>query len=205
MTDMSTTDMRVKILHRRSFLFTAAIFFTVAAIAILPGCNALNTANALLGNQVAFTAPQLQAYLDRHYPQHYDQLGGLLKLSVSNPQVAIPPDSTRLHLDFDVGIDGLGMRSDRPAGHIAVTSGLRYDVASNALYLEEPELESAELPLIGSRMNATGRELINGWLRDYARSEPVYRLDKDMMDTLGSRRIAGTLIQNGRVVIKLDR
>jgi Protein of unknown function (DUF1439) len=200
MTDMSTPNAR-----RRSFLFTAAILVALAAIAILPGCNTLNTATALLSNQVAFTAPQLQAYLDRHYPQQYDQLGGLLKLSVSNPQIAIPPDSTRLHLDFDVGIDGLGMRSDRPAGHIAVISGLRYDVASNALYLEEPELESAELPLIGSRMNATGRDLINGWLRDYARSEPVYRLDKEMLDTLGSRRIAGTLIQNGRVVIKLDK
>lgn len=194
------TDMR-----RRFALRSAALLVAVAAISILSGCGALNTANALLGNQVAFTAPQLQAYLDRHYPQQYDQLGGLLKLSVSNPQVAIPPDSTRLHLDFDVGIDGLGMRSDKPAGHIAVTSGLRYDVAGNALYLEEPELESAELPLIGSRMNATGRELINGWLRDYARSEPVYKLDRDMLDTLGSRRIAGTLIQNGRVVIKLDK
>jgi hypothetical protein len=197
---MHMTDMR-----RRFALRSAALLVTVAAIATLAGCGALNTANALLGNQVAFTAPQLQAYLDRHYPQQYDQLGGLLKLSVSNPQVAIPPDSTRLHLDFDVGIDGLGMRSDKPAGHIAVTSGLRYDVASNALYLEEPELESAELPLIGSRMNATGRDLINGWLRDYARSEPVYKLDRDMLDTLGSRRIAGTLIQDGRVVIKLDK
>lgn len=204
MTDMST-PVSTTITRRRSFLFTAAMLVALAAIAILPGCNTLNTATALLSNQVAFTAPQLQAYLDRHYPQQYDQLGGLLKLSVSNPQIAIPPDSTRLHLDFDVGIDGLGMRSDRPAGHIAVTSGLRYDVASNALYLEEPELESAELPLIGSRMNATGRDLINGWLRDYARSEPVYRLDKEMLDTLGSRRIAGTLIQNGRVVIKLDK
>jgi Protein of unknown function (DUF1439) len=203
MTDMST-PVSTTITRRRSFLFTAAILVALAAIAILPGCNTLNTATALLSNQVAFTAPQLQTYLDRHFPQQYDQLGGLLKLSVSNPQVAIPPDSTRLHLDFDVGIDGLGMRSDRPAGHIAVTSGLRYDVASNALYLEEPELESAELPLIGSRMNATGRDLINGWLRDYARSEPVYRLDKEMLDTLGSRQIAGTLIQNGRVVIKLE-
>lgn len=188
--------------RRRSFLRSATI---LAVVATVSGCGALNTASALLSNQVAFTAPQLQAYLDRHYPRQYDQLGGLLKLNVSNPQVAIPPDSNRLHLDFDVGIDGLGMRSDKPAGHIAVTSALRYDVDSNALYLEEPELESAELPLIGSRMNATGRDLINGWLRDYARSEPVYKLDQDMLDTLGSRRISGTLIQNGRVVIKLDK
>jgi len=199
---MSMTNNSMTNTRRRAFLRSAAL---LAGVAALSGCGAIKTASALLNHQVAFTAPQLQAYLDRRYPQQYDQLGGLLKLSVTNPQVAIPPDSTRLHLDFDVGIDGLGMRSDKPAGHIAVTSGLRYDVASNALYLEEPELESAELPLIGSRMNATGRDLINGWLRDYARSEPVYKLDQAMLETLGSRRIAGTLIQNGRVVIKLDQ
>ena len=159
----------------------------------------------MLLNQVSFTPAQLQAHLDKHYPRQYDQLGGLVSLSVMNPKVAIPPDSTRLHLDFDIGIDGLGMRSDRPAGHIALTSGLRYDPRSNALYMEEPTLESAELPLLGSRMNATGRDLINGWLRDYARAEPVYKLDPDMQKKLGERRIAGTLIRNERVVIELDR
>lgn len=188
--------------RRRTFLRTTAL---LAVAATLSGCAALQTANALLGNQVSFNAAQLQAYLDRHYPRQYDQLGGLVKLSVLNPQLAIPENSTRLHLDFDVGLDGLGMRGDKPAGHFALTSGLRYDPRSNALYLEEPELESADLPLVGGRMNATGRDLINGWLRDYARKEPVYRLDADLLDKLGERRVAGTLIQDGRVVIKLDR
>lgn len=188
--------------RRRSFLRIAAF---AATATLLAGCAALDTAQALLGNQVAFTAPQLQAQLDRHYPRRYEQLGGLVELTVMNPRIALPEHSTRLHLDFDVGVDGLGLRSDRTAGHFAITSGLRYDTRANALYLEEPELESAELPLLGGRMNATGRDLINGWLRDYARSEPVYRLDADLQDKLGSRQVAGTLIQNGRVVIKLDR
>lgn len=188
--------------RRRTFLRIAAL---AATSTLLAGCAALDTAQALLGNQVAFTAPQLQAQLDRHYPRQYEQLGGLVELTVMNPRIALPEDSTRLHLDFDVGVDGLGLRSDRTAGHFAITSGLRYDTRANALYLEEPELESAELPLLGGRMNATGRDLINGWLRDYARSEPVYRLDADLQDKLGARQVAGTLIQNGRVVIKLDR
>jgi Protein of unknown function (DUF1439) len=188
--------------RRRSFLRFAAL---TAIAAILSACAALDTAQALLGNQVAFTAPQLQAQLDRHYPRQYEQLGGLVTLTVMNPRIALPGNSTRLHLDFDVGVDGLGLRSDRTAGHFAIVSGLRYDTRANALYLEEPELESAELPLLGGRMNATGRDLINGWLRDYARSEPVYRLDPDLQEKLGSRRVAGTLIQDGRVVIKLDR
>jgi hypothetical protein len=190
------------IARRRTLLRAALLLATTATLA---GCASLDTAKAVLLNQVSFTPAQLQAHLDKHYPRQYDQLGGLVTLSVMSPKVAIPPDSTRLHLDFDIGIEGLGLRSDRPAGHIALTSGLRYDPRSNALYMEEPTLESAELPLLGSRMNATGRDLINGWLRDYARAEPVYRLDPDMQKKLGERRIAGTLIRNERVVIELDR
>ncbi|MFD0726212.1 DUF1439 domain-containing protein [Lysobacter brunescens] len=190
------------IARRRTLLRAALLLATTATLA---ACGTLDTAKAVLLNQVSFTPAQLQAQLDKHYPRQYDQLGGLVTLSVMNPQVAIPPDSTRLHLDFDIGIEGLGMRSDRPAGHIALTSGLRYDPRSNALYMEEPTLESAELPLLGGRMNATGRDLINGWLRDYARAEPVYRLDAETREKLGERRIAGTLIRNQRVVIELDR
>lgn len=194
------------IARRRTLLRAALLLATGATLATtLAGCAGVDTAKAVLLNQVSFTPTQLQAQLDRHYPRQYEQLGGLVTLSVMHPRVAIPPDSTRLHLDFDIGIEGLGMRSDRPAGHIALTSGLRYDTRSNALYMEEPTLESAELPLLGSRMNATGRDLINGWLRDYARAEPVYKLDPDMQEKLGERRIAGTLIRNQRVVIELDR
>jgi hypothetical protein len=189
--------------HIRRALLRSAAFMTV--VLALSGCTALDTASALLGHQVSFSAAQLQRYLDQRQPRQYDQLGGLVSLNVTNPQLSIPPDSTRLHLDFDVGVDGFGMDGDKPAGHFAIVSGLRYDIRSHALYLEEPELESAELPLVGSRMNATGRDLINAWLRDYARNEPVYRLEQDTLEKLGSRRVAGTLIQNGRVVIKLDR
>ena len=187
---------------RRRFLLASA---TLVLSASLIGCAALDTAQALLGNQVAFSAAQLQTYLDRQYPRDYPQFGGLATLRVMNPRVAIPKTETRLHLDFDVGSDGLGLDGDSPAGHLALTSGLRYDARTSALYLDEPELESAELPVLGNRMNATGREFINGWLRDYARSEPVYRLDPDIKGKLGERRIAGTLVQDGRVVIKLDR
>lgn len=187
--------------HRRLLLRFAAIALTAG----LAGCAALDTAQALLGNQVAVSAAQLQTYLDRQYPRDYPQLGGLATLRVMNPRVAIPKDDTRLHVDFDVGIDGLGLDGDSPAGHFAVTSGLRYDTRTSALYLDAPELESAELPVLGNRMNATGREFINGWLRDYARSEPVYRVDPGLKAQLGERRIAGTLVQDGRIVIKLDR
>ncbi len=171
----------------------------------LAGCSTVEKVGAVITNRVVFDAADIQAYLDRQYPRDYKQFGGLASLRVLNPRVAIPETDSRLHLDFDVGIEGLGMRGEKPVGHFAVTSGLRYDSARQALYLEEPTLESAELPLLGGRMNATGRDLINGWLRDYARAEPVYTLDAEHLKALGSRRVAGTLIENGKIVIKLDR
>ncbi len=69
----------------------------------------------------------------------------------------MPIIRTRLHPDFDEGIDGLGMRGAQPVGYLAVTSGL------------------------------------------------LYRLDQRTLDKFGARSIAGTLIQNGRVVIELHR
>lgn len=184
----------------RAFLWTVALLVTAA---LLSGCQLSNA--ALFGNQISISEPQLQHYLDRHSPRVFEPPGDLVTLSVMNPEIALPRNGTRLHVDFDVGIDGLGMRSDRPAGHLAITSGLRYDTRDHALYLEKPELESAELPLVGNRMNARGRKLINDWLRAYARNEPVYRLERKDIEQLGSHRIAVTMIQNGRIVIKLDR
>jgi hypothetical protein len=183
----------------------APVIAFVCLLTALSGCATVDKVGAVITNRVAFDAEDIQAHLDREYPQDYEQLGGLASLRVLNPRVAIPEGQNRLHLDFDVGIEGLGMRGDKPVGHFAVTSGLRYDVTRKALYLEEPALESADLALLGGRMNSTGRDLINGWLRDYARAEPIYTLKEDDIKSLGSRRVAGTLIENGKVVIKLDR
>lgn len=191
-------------MRRLRSLLPSLALCALAALA-LAGCATVDKVGALVANRIAFDAEDLQAYLDRQYPRDYAQLGGLASLRILEPRVAIPEAGNALHLDFDVGIEGLGMRGEKPVGHFAVASGLRYDAARQAIYLEEPTLESADLPLLGGRMNATGRELINGWLRDYARADPVYRLSPEDLKALGSRRVAGTLIENGKIVIKLDR
>ena len=36
----------------------------------------------MLGNELNFTAPQLQAQLDRRFPRDYEKLGGLVTLRV---------------------------------------------------------------------------------------------------------------------------
>lgn len=180
---------------RRHFLIIAAM---VAGLA-LAGCSTLNAVTALLGNQVNFTAPQLQQSLNRNFPKHYDKLGGLVSMTLLNPRLSIPQGSNRLRLDFDVGLGALGSDSSRPNGHFALTSALRFDPGTRGLHLQDPTIEQVDVPALGGMMNSSARGLINTWLSDYAREEPVYRFD----NRLGSRRIDRTDIENGQVVVHL--
>jgi hypothetical protein len=171
---------------------------------VLAACSSLDAIGGLLGNQLAFTAPQLQGYLDKRFPRDYDKLGGLVTLTVLHPRLSIPQGSHRLRLDFDVGFGTLGRNSPSPAGHFAVASGLRFEPSTLGLHLDQPTLESVDVPTLGGAMNGTGRELINRWLADYARDEPVYRFDDSLVQRLGARRIGATTIDNGLVVVHLD-
>jgi hypothetical protein len=189
---------------RRRFLVTSTLG-TAAAVAslALAGCSTLNAVTALLGDQVNFTQPQLQHALNRNFPKHYDELGGLVSMTLLNPQLSIPQGSNRLRLDFDLGVGALGSDSSRPSGHFALTSALRYDTTTRGLHLQNPAIEQVNVPSLGGVMNSTARGLLNSWLADYARDEPVYRFDNSLLDRLGSRRVGRTDIENGQVVVHL--
>lgn len=184
----------------RRYFLTASM--ALAGLAMV-GCSTLNAVTALLGNQVNFTQPQLQQSLNRNFPKHYDKLGGLVSMTLLNPRLSIPQGSNRLRLDFDLGIGALGSDSSRPSGHFALSSALRYEPTTRGLHLQDPSIEQVNVPSLGGMMNTTARGLLNSWLADYARDEPVYRFDNSLLDRLGSRRIGRTDIENGQVVVHL--
>ena len=170
---------------------------------VLAACSTLGVVGALLGNQVNFTQPQLQSSLDRNFPKEYDKLGGLVSLTLMNPRLSIPQGSNRLRLDFDVGLGALGSDSSQARGRFALTSALRWDPTTRGLHLQDPAIESVDVPALGGMMNTTSRQLLNSWLSDYARDEPVYRFDNSLLDRIGARRIGSTEIENGQVVVNL--
>jgi hypothetical protein len=188
-------------MHLRRRFFIAAS--TTALACALAGCSTLDAVTALLGDRVNFTQPQLQQALNRNFPKHYDRLGGLVSMTLLNPRLSIPQGSNRLQLDFDLGIGALGSDSTRPSGHFALSSALRYDPGTRGLHLQEPTIEQVNVPALGGMMNTSTRGLLNTWLTDYARDEPVYRFDNSLLDRLGSRRIGRTDIENGQVVVHL--
>lgn len=174
----------------------------LASIVALAGC-ASRIGTALFGNEFAFATPELQQSLERRFPRDYEALGGLATVRLMNPRLSIPAGGGRLRVDFDVGLGGPGGAGDTPDGRIAVTSGLRYDPATRGLHLLDPSLEHVELDAFGGAMNDTARSALNRWLVDYARDEPIHRFDDSLLERIGARRISGTRIEPGRVVIQL--
>ena len=46
--------------------------------------------------------------------------------------------------------------------------------------------------------------MLNSWLLDYAREEPVYRLDDTTLGRMASRRIQRVDIDPGTITLRLD-
>jgi len=171
----------------------------LAASGLLASCATLQTVAGLLNNQLVLGPSQLQAQLDRRFPRDYDQ--GMVTLVLLNPRLSIPAGDNRLRLDMDIGFRGLGSDGSSPVGRFAVASGIRFDARTRGLHLADPSLEAIEIPRLGGALNSTGRDLVNRWLRDYARDEPVYTLDDVYARLRPGQTVTSTTIANGRVVV----
>ena len=172
------------------------------SVLLLAACSSIGT-SVLLGRDIAFTTPQLQAQLDRKFPRDYHKLGGLLSFSLLNPALSLPGGG-RLHLEFDIGMGGPGASPRTPSGHFAIESGLRFDPGTRGLHMDQPEIVSVDVPAMGGVMNDNARTLLNGWLLDYARQEPIYRLDDSTIGRMAARKIERVDIDPGTVTIRLD-
>ena len=80
----------------------------------------------------------------------------------------------------------------------------RYSCGTRGLHLDNPEIVSVDVPALGGVMNDTARSLLNSWLLDYAREEPVYRLDDDTFGRIAARRIDRVAIESGLITLHLD-
>ncbi len=179
-----------------------ALVFILVLIGLLAGCSSLGS-SLLLGRDIHFTAPQLQAQLDRTFPRDYRKLGGLVSISLLNPRLSLPGGG-RLQLEFDIGMTGMGSGSRDPSGHFLVESGLRFDAGTHGLHMDNPKIVNINVPALGGVMNGTARGMLNSWLLDFARAEPVYRLDDSTFGRIATKRIERVDIDTGVITLKLD-
>ncbi len=181
-----------------------SLFLFATLLWLLAGCSSLNAVSGYFGNQISFTEPQIQRRLDRSFPRQFDQLGGLVTATLSRPRLSLGEGDERLRLDFDIAVEAIGA-GNVASGQFALASGLRYDPATRGLHLDQPEILRVDLPGAGNLMKGGTRGLLNALLSEYAREEPVYRIDNDVLDRLPrGKRIGQTLIENQRIVVTLD-
>lgn len=166
--------------------------------------TACSTVALLAGDSLTFSQQQIQQRLADKFPRDYSRLGGLVTVRLMNPRLSIPAGQDRLRMDLDVALGALGSPAQVPDGSLTLTSALRYDPATRGLHLAQPRIEDARLARVGAdRMNENVRTALNDWLAEWAREEPVYRLDNNVIGRIGARRIQGTTIGDGRVVVHL--
>ena len=178
-------------------------FCKTIALALLLACSGNFSAQAA-DNEFRIAAPQVQQYLGAAFPRQYDALGGLFTLTARDPEISIPPAGQRLQMAFSASASS-GGGDDTAVGRIHLSSGLRYDSASYALYLDQPTVDEVQPASAAHRVDEQTRLLLNLWLADYAKKEPLYRLDPAMVSTLGGLQVESASIDNGNIVVRFNQ
>lgn len=155
-------------------------------------------------NEFKVAAPQIQQYLDTAFPREYDALGGLFTLTASDPTVTIPQTGERLQMAFSADASSPGGKAT-PVGRIHMSSGLRYDPQAYALYLDQPTVDDVQPASAGHRVDEQTRMLLNLWLSDYAKKEPLYKLDPAMVASIGTLQVESAHIEKGNIVVRLNQ
>lgn len=184
----------------------ALAFALAASVAAMPFPALLSAQEATVqttADGFAVGPQQLQSAAESQFPREESLLGGLAELTFSKPAVAIPTPGDRIQLDLDYALSlKLDGREDR--GRLRVASGLRYDPGTRGLHLQNPEVLDVKSASGAGQIDAQTRSLISALLQDYAKDEPLYRLDAEMLaqvpGTLGADAIR---IENGQVRLKL--
>lgn len=192
-----------KRLRRSRRALALALAATVATLPFPALVSAQEPAIQQTADGFAVGASQLQAAAVSQFPRTESLLGGLAELTFRQPAVAIPVPGNRIQLDLDYALES-SLQQSHEQGRLRVLSGLRYDPAGRGLHLSNPEVVSVRGKSGDERVDEQTRGLINALLQDYAKDEPLYRLDAET-----AAQIPGTLtadairIENGQVHLKL--
>lgn len=156
-------------------------------------------------DSVTVTPEQLQSAVEQGFPRKEEWLGGVATLTLSRPRIAIPLHQDRIQLDLDYRID-LSLEGRQESGQLRVASGLRYDPATRGLHLQNPELLELRDASREPAVDEQTRGLLNALMQDYAKDQPVYRLDAVQLAQIPGNPGADAIhIEGGQVHLRLAR
>lgn len=172
------------------------------AVALVAMATTAHAAPQVNGQQLTVGAADVQQYLDGSFPRTQKALGGLLALTVSQPRLTLPQGS-RLDLAFNLAMAAGG--SSMPVGNVQISSGLRYNPQTQGFHLEQPTVDQFQPAMAGGELDSSTRSLLNSWLADYARREPIYRIDPAIAKVMGALQVQSVGIENGRIAVNFNQ
>jgi hypothetical protein len=180
----------------RAFQLSALTALAVATASVA-------AAPQIHGHDVSVQAGDVQQYLTGHFPQTHNALGGLIALTVSDPQLSLPPGD-RLHMAFDLAVATAG-GAPSPVGHVSLSSALRYDTAKQGFFLDQPAIEDFKPAHAGARIDGQTRQLVDMWLADYARKQPIYKIEPSLAAVMGAVQVQSASVRDGRLVVTFNQ
>lgn len=174
-----------------------------ACTVLIAAAIGAQAAPTVAGRQLSVGAPDVQQYLDSSFPRTQDALGGLIAMTMSHPQLTLP-QGNRLDLGFDVAMATAGSTAT-PLGKVKLSSGLRYDAQTQGFHLEQPTVDDFTPASTGGKLDSRTRSLLNAWLTDYARREPIYKIDPAVASVLGTLQVQSAQVENGKLVVTFNQ
>lgn len=174
-----------------------------ACTVLIAAAVGAQAAPSVSGRQLSVGASDVQQYLDGSFPRTQDALGGLIAMTMSHPQLALP-QGNRLDLGFDVAMATAGS-APAALGKVKLSSGLRYDAQTQGFHLDQPTVDDFTPANYGGRLDSRTRSLLNAWLTDYARREPIYKIDPTVASVLGALQVQSAQVENGKLVVTFNQ
>jgi len=185
--------------ENRPMKLRTLLLSTLAGLAITATAHA---APQVKGRQLTIGTDDVQHYLDGSFPRTQKALGGLLALTVSEPHLSLP-QGNRLDLGFNLAMAAAG--STVPVGDVRISSGLRYDAQTQGFHLDQPTVDDFRPATAGGKLDANTRGLLNSWLADYARREPIYKIDPAIARLMGALQVKSVGIENGHIAVDFNQ
>ncbi|MGO4153415.1 DUF1439 domain-containing protein [Cupriavidus sp. YAF13] len=182
-------------INRRRWLAASA---SAALAAALVGCG-------MMGNDYTFSQSQLQSALERKFPFNKRYME-LFDIQLANPQLTLDPSRNRVNVQFDATVNNRLFSGEPMTGRFALDSGLRYDPASRAVVLQDPQVQQFDVkglpPQFSRQLNALGGILAEQLLQGY----PLYTFRPDELRLAGASVEPGTItvLPNG-INVKINR
>ena len=176
-----------------------------ASTVLIAAAIGAQAAPSISGRELAVGASDVQQYLDGSFPRTQDALGGLIALTMSHPQLSLPAGE-RLDLGMDLAL-ALATAGGTPTnlGKVKLSSGLRYDAQTQGFHLQDPTVDDFSPASQGGRLDSRTRALLNAALSDYARREPIYKLDPAVAGLLGALQVQSAQVKNGKLVVTFNQ